>query len=194
MKKPLILVAHPDAGSFNHQIFHTVNRFFEEKELGSQSLDLYRADFSPVLSQAELYRKYSLEEGTQALIRQFEDTGDLVVIYPEWWGMVPAVLKGWLDQVLRPGVAYEHDESGLKVGLCSEKKLLVLSTAGEVHSAKQQPLRMIWEQDIGAFCGFSTVQYHRFVLTTGLGQAEKTRILKQVESILSAMYGFHSAP
>lgn len=34
----------------------------------------------------------------------------LVVVHPNWWGMPPGILVGWLDQVLRPGVAYEFLE------------------------------------------------------------------------------------
>ena len=34
----------------------------------------------------------------------------IIVIHPNWWGMPPAILKGWVDRVIRTGVAYEFLE------------------------------------------------------------------------------------
>jgi len=31
----------------------------------------------------------------------------LVIVHPNWWGEPPAMLKGWVDRVLRAGVAYD---------------------------------------------------------------------------------------
>jgi len=31
----------------------------------------------------------------------------IVIVHPNWWGQPPAILKGWVDRVIRPGVAYE---------------------------------------------------------------------------------------
>ena len=38
----------------------------------------------------------------------------VVIIHPNWWGQSPAILKGWVDRVIRPGVAYEflEDDKG----------------------------------------------------------------------------------
>ena len=35
-----------------------------------------------------------------------------VILYPLWLGTLPAKLKGFLEQVFRPGVAYRQSESG----------------------------------------------------------------------------------
>jgi NAD(P)H dehydrogenase (quinone) len=34
----------------------------------------------------------------------------IVVVHPNWWGQPPAVLKGWIDRVIRPGIAYRFVE------------------------------------------------------------------------------------
>ena len=34
----------------------------------------------------------------------------LVFVYPTWWSTMPAILKGWLERVLVPGVGFVFDE------------------------------------------------------------------------------------
>jgi len=34
----------------------------------------------------------------------------IVFVHPDWWGMPPAILKGWIDRVLRSGVTYQFLE------------------------------------------------------------------------------------
>ena len=36
----------------------------------------------------------------------------LVFVYPTWWSGPPAMLKGWLERVLVPGVAFAFDDRG----------------------------------------------------------------------------------
>jgi putative NADPH-quinone reductase len=35
----------------------------------------------------------------------------ILVFHPNWWGQPPAILKGWIDRVFRPGVAYDYPAS-----------------------------------------------------------------------------------
>ncbi len=30
---------------------------------------------------------------------------EIVVVHPSWWGQPPAILTGWIDRVMRPGIA-----------------------------------------------------------------------------------------
>ena len=54
-------------------------------------------------------------------------------MHPNWWSQPPAILNGWLDRVVRPGVAYEFrkDDAGrsLPVGLLRARAAVVLNTA-----------------------------------------------------------------
>ena len=53
----------------------------------------------------------------------------LIVVHPNWWSQPPAILKGWMDRVLRQGVAYEFGEGGAVIGLLEGKTALVLTTS-----------------------------------------------------------------
>ncbi len=39
----------------------------------------------------------------------------LIFVYPTWWWGLPAMLKGWLERVLVPGVAFVIDPRNHKV-------------------------------------------------------------------------------
>ena len=41
--------------------------------------------------------------------------GLLVFVYPTWWSRLPAILKGWLERVMVPGVWFRFDERTGKV-------------------------------------------------------------------------------
>ncbi len=56
----------------------------------------------------------------------------LVVVYPTWWSGLPAVLKGWLERVMVPGVGFVFDErtDKIKPGLTNVRRLVGISTYG----------------------------------------------------------------
>lgn len=70
--------------------------------------------------------------GVPAALR--EDQADiewaehLVLVYPLWLGAMPALLKGWLEQVLRPGFAFETAAGGRwKKGLKGKSARIVIT-------------------------------------------------------------------
>jgi putative NADPH-quinone reductase len=60
----------------------------------------------------------------------------IVFVYPTWWSGLPAILKGWLERVLVPGVGFVLDERTNKVrpGLGQMRQLVGISTYGSPRS------------------------------------------------------------
>ena len=122
-------------------------------------LDLYREDFNPVLSWEELRRKWSFDRKVQRYGRQLRKADRLCVVHPDWWGAPPALLKGWIERVLRPEVAYRYVGEDFTTkepqGLLSATRLLVAVTSdGEEGSGSSRAIRALWEH-IARFCGFA---------------------------------------
>lgn len=46
-----------------------------------------------------------------------------------WWGTVPAIMKGWFDRVLIPGIAWDFGKM-FSGGLCAGKKVLNVFCVG----------------------------------------------------------------
>jgi putative NADPH-quinone reductase len=85
----------------------------------------------------------------------------LVFVHPNWWGMPPAALTGWLDRVLRPGVAYEFLEvdagQGVPRGLLKARAAEVFNT-GDTAAERERlvfgdPLERIWRDCVCGLCG-----------------------------------------
>ena len=83
-----------------------------------------------------------------------EGADGFVVVHPDWWGGPPAVLKGWLDRVLRPGTAYEYEgevpEARSVVGLLEGRKALTVITG---DADDPGPLEGFWKERIWGYCG-----------------------------------------
>ena len=55
----------------------------------------------------------------------------LVFVYPTWWSSLPAILKGWLERVMVPGVAFVFNEKGkVRPGLSNIRRIVGISTYG----------------------------------------------------------------
>ena len=59
----------------------------------------------------------------------------IIIVHPNWWGAPPAVLKGWVDRVFRPEVAYRFLE-----GDTGEGRYLL---AGALISGVVEPLQRL---------------------------------------------------
>lgn len=52
------------------------------------------------------YTEQALEPCLQRCQESLLWAEHLIIVYPVWWGTMPALLKGWLDRVLLPGFAF----------------------------------------------------------------------------------------
>lgn len=87
----------------------------------------------------------------------------LVIIYPLWLGAMPALLQGFFEQLLRPGFAFEYQQSGgMAKKLLAGKSARIVVTMGMpafayrwffmAHSLKSLKRNTLW------FCGIGPVK------------------------------------
>ena len=156
-----VLLGHPYEQSFNAAIAAAVVRTLEENGHTLRFHDLHGEGFDPVISGKELISDMTGDELLAAHQREIREADGIIVIHPNWWGQPPAIMKGWVDRVLREGVAYGFPEGdnggGLPIGLLKAKAALVFNTSNTPQEREDNvfgdPLERIWKDCIFDFCG-----------------------------------------
>jgi len=134
--RALVVYSHPREGSFTAAIRDRILSRLDAAGAEVRLFDLYAEGFDPVLSAQEHEGYLSPDiEGLQltphvdALL--WCDT--LIFVYPTWWYGLPAIMKGWLDRVLLPGVAFHMPQAEGETigrGLTHITRLGVFTTCG----------------------------------------------------------------
>ena len=111
----LVVYAHPLEDSFNAALHRTVVAALQASGHEVDDCDLYAEGFNPVLS-AEERRHYHDETRNRAPVAKYAErllrAEALVLCHPTWCFGYPAILKGFLDRVLMPGVSFRLDAQG----------------------------------------------------------------------------------
>ncbi len=140
--------AHPLPESFSTALFRAVLEAAEGAGHEVRALDLHAEGFDPVMGEEER-RTYNdggppADPALQRHVDRLLWAEGLLFIYPTWWYGQPAMLKGWLDRVWRPGVAFHADPAGgpIRPGLPQVRLLGVVTTLGAS--------RWVWSAVMGA--------------------------------------------
>ena len=131
----LLVYCHPVPESFAASIRDETIASLEARGHEVRLLDLYAIGFDPVMGAEERRRYNHLPAEHHPLpehIAHLRWAEGLVFVYPTWWYGLPAMLKGWLDRVWAPGVAFSMPEPNAKIGpLMTNIRLLgVITTCG----------------------------------------------------------------
>jgi putative NADPH-quinone reductase len=178
-----VIVAHPDRHSFNHAIAQTAVDHLRRNGHDVVSHDLYAERFDPILLADEISEEAHLSQAIKLHCEEISQAQGIIIIHPNWWGQPPAILKGWVDRVLRPGVAYgfvEDDKGeGVPVGLLRANTAIVLNTSNTQSERELQvfgdPLENLWKNCIFDLCGVKTFYRETFsvVITSTIKQRQE---------------------
>ncbi len=183
-----VILAHPQKGSFNHAIAEAVVQTLNNKGYEVIFHDLYGEKFDPLLPGEELAADAPLPPLIQQLCREVSQAQGLVIIHPNWWGQPPAILKGWVDRVFRPGVAYKFQEGdkgeGIPLGLLTAKAALVFNTSNTPPQREAavfgDPLENIWKNCILGLCGVDNFFRKNFAVVVTSTPEERKNWLQEV--------------
>ena len=131
----VIVFANPDPDSFTHAIVSTATAALSRAGHRVTELDLYGEGFRVAMSKAEWLAYHGdrplLDPMTERHAEIVKQAEALVFVYPTWWSTMPAILKGWLERVLVPGVGFVFDEKQhVRRGLTQVRRIVGISTYG----------------------------------------------------------------
>ena len=134
MSKFAIVYCHPYDKSFNHAILLAVCQNLSNRAIGYTILDLYHDGFQPTYDQEELSLFHS-GQTHDPLVKKYLNTlkevDGLIIVTPVWWNDIPAMLKGFIDKVMKegPGLSHVFTKRGVKGLLTNLKHVYVLTTS-----------------------------------------------------------------
>lgn len=166
----LIVLAHPDDRSFNHAIAETCLKRLRDQGHEIIYHDLYLGKFNPILENKEIPKDGQLDETIGKHCQELKQCEGIIIIHPNWWGQPPAIMKGWVDRVFRPGLAYEFEDGdqgeGIPVGLLNAGAALVFNTSNtseeRENSVFGDPLELLWKNCIFDLCGVKSFERRMF--------------------------------
>jgi NAD(P)H dehydrogenase (quinone) len=181
------LVAHPRSNSFCHAISATARSSLIANGHTIEHHDLYDEGFDLRLTSDEAYTigdsfEQTLARASDPVLKQHREgvgkAQGLLVVHPNWWGKPPAILAGWMDRILVPGVAYRLEKAdGLPQGLLAMKTALIINTSDTEAEREANdlgdPLEQIWGRCVLPYCGVE--DYNRLIFRPVNGSSLETR-------------------
>jgi NAD(P)H dehydrogenase (quinone) len=181
-----VLIGHQRQGSFCHAIASVAIE--ELKAVGHAIVyhDLYAERFDPILPHEEILCGAKPDSIVQRHCEEIAAADGYVIVHPNWWAMPPAILKGWIDRVLRQGVAYEFTAQGVN-GLLKGRRAVVLTTSNTPREDELRifgdPLENLWKTCVFGFCGvtdFYRRNFESIILSTPEQRADWLNEVRQI--------------
>jgi putative NADPH-quinone reductase len=189
----LILNGHPDAASTG--LCHALASAYEDGARSAghavRRLDVAKLDFGLLHSQAA-FEKDAPPAAIAAAQESIRWSNHVVVIFPMWLGDMPAVLKAFFEQALRPGFAFTHRASGFPIQHMKGRSARIVVTMGmpaliyrwyfRAHGLKNL------KRNVLKFVGFSPV---RDTLVGRVGTRSRESIVRMLNDVRTL--GQHAA-
>lgn len=191
-----LIYSHPCEESFGSAVHRAALEALRGAGHEVDDLDLYAEGFQAVMSADE--RRGYHEPAAQPAeldgwVRRVQRTEGLVFVYPTWWYGLPAMLKGYLDRVYRPGLAFHMggEGAGIQPGLRHVRVFAGVSTYGASWLWTRyvgDPGRRTLMRGIGALCAPNArkrwLALHRMDDST---PQQRERFLQRVQAELSTL-------
>lgn len=189
----LVLWAHPLEDSFNARLCRTVVDCLERRGHTVDCHDLYREGFRAVMTADErlAYHDPSRNRATVAAeVERLRRAEALVMVYPTWNFGVPAILKGYLERVLIPGVAFHMADGRTLAGLTHVRRLAFVTTYGATRSVVKglvgDPVRKVMLRGLRRLCARDAEARWLALYNMNRPSARRCeRFVRRVESVLA---------
>lgn len=191
-----VILAHPNKESFNHAIAATTIRALNNNLHDVFFHDLYLEKFDAILQADEINKNAHLPHLIEKYCTEISESDGIIIIHPNWWGQPPAILKGWIDRVIRPGVAYEFIEGdqgeGVPNGLLKAKYALVFNTSNTSTEREKavfgDPLETIWKNCIFDLCGVDNFYRKMFNIVVTSSEEQRRSWLSEVYDVVAGYF------
>lgn len=188
-KRILIVQGHPDASQphFGHALAETYGNSALAGAHEVRRIDVSALDF-PLLRSKAQWEAGKLPACLASAQQGIQWANHLVIFFPLWLGGMPALLKGFFEQVARPGFALSRAE-----GKTLPKKLLAGRSARVVVTMGMPALVYRWyfrahsvkalERNILGFAGIAPIHETLIGMVEGMDHAERNKWLHKMATL-----------
>jgi len=188
-KNILLILGHPSKNSFNKALLDVYQKGAEST--GAYCKTIYIADLHFDINLADGYttgKAEQLEKDLVAAQQLFKWADHVVMAFPNWWGAMPAVTKGFIDRLFLPGFAFKnHSGKTFPEKLLKGKSMRVLVTMDTpkfwfylVHRAS---LYLILKKVVFGYVGFKPVSFSTFGFMRKSTGQQRAHWLQKVEAL-----------
>lgn len=188
-KRILLILGHPSATSLCAALAKSYAQSALDAGHEVRQLRLGEMNFDPVLREG--YQQIqALEDDLSAAQSDILWAEHLTLVYPIWWGGIPALLKGFFDRVLLPGFAFKY-----RKGKAFPDKLLRGRTADLLVTMDTPPWYYRWFYRMPGlhqvrkttldFCGIKPLRTLTFGPVLGSSDQQRQAWLQQAQAIAS---------
>lgn len=191
-KRILIIDGHPDCRPerFLHALAHAYREGAASAGHALSDIVVSELDF-PWLKTTEDFQRGAAPESIRACQELIRQADHLVIFFPLWLGSMPALLKAFFEQALRPGFAF-----GAGAGRHMPKKLLAGKSARIVVTMGMPAFFYKWfyrahslkslERNILAFCGVHPVRATIAGMVEGMSATKRKALLDSMQALGAA--------
>jgi NAD(P)H dehydrogenase (quinone) len=183
----LVVLGHPSASSFSAALARRYVETAQELHHEAVLRDLYALGFDPLLKESERASNGAADasDDIRAEMELLKRCDVLAFAYPLWFGMPPAIIKGYIDRVLGAGFRVD-DLTRSGEGVLRGKQLAVISSSGSRLTWLEEhgmwvSLRQSFDEYLKSVFGFVRCDhYHADSISDKLSAADAERVLFEV--------------
>lgn len=184
----LYLYCHPLPESFHAGIREGALAGFRQAGHEVDLCDLYAEGFDPVLTEEgrRHYHDTSVNQrGLEGYVERLQAAEGLVVQFPTWCFGMPAMLKGFFDRLIMPGVAFDISNPASVQSLLAFRRIAGISTYGRPRYMALymgDPPRKIVKRYLGWYAAKGAkVDYHALYHLNVASEARRKGFIAKVQ-------------
>ncbi|MCU1716973.1 NAD(P)H-dependent oxidoreductase [Pseudomonas sp. 5P_3.1_Bac2] len=186
-KRILLIIGTPKSSGFCHALASAYAQGARSQGHVVREIKLHALSFDPVLHEG-YQSNQALEPDLLEAQRLIHWAEHLVLVYPVWWGGLPALFKGFFERILQPGFAfkYRNDQrqwDKLLSGRSADLLVTLDTPAWYFRWVYGAPAHRQMRHTILAFCGIKTRKLEHFSPLRSATESQRQSWLQRAEAL-----------
>jgi len=192
--RTLIVFNHPYEGSYCNAILQSVIKGLQEAGHETDLIHLDNDSFNPRMTSEDL-KAFVEHKAVDPQVIDYQNrtkkANHLVFIFPIWWDIMPAAVKGFIDRVLSPGLAYDHHPRGFGLVplLQNLKSITIITTMNKPKIMYSlligNLIRKVMLKSVFKTMGYKNVRWISFTSVKRVSHEKRVKWLDRLEKRFS---------